>query len=767
MSLDPENDVEDNAQNGATDMGNPIPDSSTRQEFPTTTPRKSQVAQKTYKNVSKRRDKAAISAKASSEVNEELSEVDEPMDEVPVAKPRITKRQLSKTTVREPTRLSARSRRVPAEVQAESKASATEPEGSDLTDIGEENEGKDDKDAVADKPKSGRSRRTGKAGRYAGSDSEGTEKAPKQKVKAAGKGKKSASVIPDEADDAAEHSESSLSSLGGSAVDDADAAEGRQPSSKRKAPVSKRKVGGKASTVKSKAAAEDDVPNGTEDSETSMHKEGNEPAQRKPRERPPKKAAADGTAKKSVSKRAIASSSTTARSPKKKAAGKVKGKAQAQPQSSTQLSDAFLQEVFGDSQPKPTKKPLPSDTESSSDEDEHQKVLRLFDTTRHTPQKRKQKMEDKGREKKRKKGVSRESATSGSSESEAEPEDIEFRRDLSALDGAYVYCRNGRLGLYFGGVVVGYDDLSALPPVKKKKFKHGIYLIRLPVEDDKVFRKRRDEFYTEDDEEFATCKLGETAPEATEETSDARTRLSTPPLPADLDSTPFADLDHVVQLRAIRPHLERVIREEYAPAQQRIDRFWYQGKDRSFVQWHGNISAHVIDEIFVPELTRWAVRPPIKRSAEANGAMSESVTPARPVGSKRFEALDDDEREFFVQKILVNEAIIHICLKSEKLEELELEALVAEWADEDMYPEETDVERKTVLMRDLLAKKELDRLAHEEPDVYSIWASLMETRNRKRTEMGLPLEGEKEEEKPIKEKGGRAARSRNNVSYRE
>lgn len=151
MSLDPENDVEDNAQNGATDMGNPIPDSPTRQEFPTTTPRKSQVAQKTYKNVSKRRDKAAISAKASSEVNEELSEVDEPMDEVPVAKPRITKRQLSKTTVREPTRLSARSRRVPAEVQAKSKASATEPEGSDLTDIGEENEGKDDKDAVADK----------------------------------------------------------------------------------------------------------------------------------------------------------------------------------------------------------------------------------------------------------------------------------------------------------------------------------------------------------------------------------------------------------------------------------------------------------------------------------------------------------------------------------------------------------------------------------------------------------------------------------------
>jgi hypothetical protein len=92
---------------------------------------------------------------------------------------------------------------------------------------------------------------------------------------------------------------------------------------------------------------------------------------------------------------------------------------------------------------------------------------------------------------------------------------------------------------------------------------------------------------------------------------------------------------------------------------------------------------------------------------------------------------------------------------------------MAEWADEDMYPEETDVTRKTALMRDLLAKTELDRLAHEEPDAYSIWASLMETRNRKRTEMGLPLEGEKAKEKPIKEKGGRAVRSRGKVSYRE
>lgn len=101
------------------------------------------------------------------------------------------------------------------------------------------------------------------------------------------------------------------------------------------------------------------------------------------------------------------------------------------------------------------------------------------------------------------------------------------------------------------------------------------------------------------------------------------------------------------------------------------------------------------------------------------------------------------------------------------LENLDLDALNARWADQDLFPEEEDVDRKTSLMRDLLARKELDQLAHNDPDAYSIWASLMETRNLKRTTRRLPLEGEKQAEKPIEERGGRAARARNNVSYRE
>lgn len=76
---------------------------------------------------------------------------------------------------------------------------------------------------------------------------------------------------------------------------------------------------------------------------------------------------------------------------------------------------------------------------------------------------------------------------------------------FSASNGTSVYCKNGRNGLYFVGLVTGFDDLSDLPPAKRKKHKQGLYLIKLPVENDKIFKKRRDEFFTENDDGFATC----------------------------------------------------------------------------------------------------------------------------------------------------------------------------------------------------------------------------------------------------------------------
>jgi hypothetical protein len=82
----------------------------------------------------------------------------------------------------------------------------------------------------------------------------------------------------------------------------------------------------------------------------------------------------------------------------------------------------------------------------------------------------------------------------------------------SASNGTSVYCKNGRHGLYFVGVVTGFDDLSDLPPVKRKKHKEGLYLIKLPVEDNKIFKKRRDEFFTENDDGFATCTVRNLGP---------------------------------------------------------------------------------------------------------------------------------------------------------------------------------------------------------------------------------------------------------------
>jgi hypothetical protein len=148
MSLDPDSDAEEHAQNGSTtETGNTIPDPEQAQEWTIkSTPKVvKQYGSKANRGADgKRRDKVVSAEKQSmSDDDEEPSEADEPMDDVPAAKPRTTKRQLSKTDVREPTGLSARAKRAPTKAQAKAKASAHGSEGSDLTDIGEENEGKD------------------------------------------------------------------------------------------------------------------------------------------------------------------------------------------------------------------------------------------------------------------------------------------------------------------------------------------------------------------------------------------------------------------------------------------------------------------------------------------------------------------------------------------------------------------------------------------------------------------------------------------------
>jgi hypothetical protein len=61
---------------------------------------------------------------------------------------------------------------------------------------------------------------------------------------------------------------------------------------------------------------------------------------------------------------------------------------------------------------------------------------------------------------------------------------------------------------------------------------------------------------------------------------------------------------------------------------------------------------------------------------------------------------------------------------------------------DDLYPEVQNMDTKLEVMRHLVTRKELDRMAVEEPSDWTIWSTLMEARNNQRRAIGLPLEGE-------------------------
>lgn len=276
----------------------------------------------------------------------------------------------------------------------------------------------------------------------------------------AGKNSSGDIVEQDTRDEDAELSASSLSSLGGSpghAETDKDTEKQTKGRSSRgnQAQLKRKEIASKAtSDVKVPLAKkgkhvdeQDNLPRKKQAAEPSKSKRSKTTQEPKEESKAAagqtkKKAVADSAVKKAgSSKRAIASTSSTtpaSGSPKEPTSRGRKGKTQLKPQSSTQLSDPFLAMVFGSSQPLPKKTRMLSDTDSS-DEDERQKVSKLFDATRHTPQKRKGKdgEDEEGRGgKKQKKGSKSkrrggdDDSTTEVTESEAEPEEIEFRRDL-------------------------------------------------------------------------------------------------------------------------------------------------------------------------------------------------------------------------------------------------------------------------------------------------------------------------------------------------
>lgn len=94
--------------------------------------------------------------------------------------------------------------------------------------------------------------------------------------------------------------------------------------------------------------------------------------------------------------------------------------------------------------------------------------------------------------------------------------------------------------------------------------------------------------------------------------SDAEAR---PPTPEPEEETPqprgvaFLGLSREQQLRAVRPYLLSVLREECPPAQPRNDRFFSKAKrnlgDDTVL---GDITEDEVAEVLVPELQRWAFR---------------------------------------------------------------------------------------------------------------------------------------------------------------
>jgi hypothetical protein len=75
----------------------------------------------------------------------------------------------------------------------------------------------------------------------------------------------------------------------------------------------------------------------------------------------------------------------------------------------------------------------------------------------------------------------------------------------------------------------------------------------------------------------------------------------------------FNNLSRADQLRAIRPHLLKLIRDEYAPALQRADMFFGAAKDREKLKLPeymclGDIPSDETVNLFLPELRRWALR---------------------------------------------------------------------------------------------------------------------------------------------------------------
>ncbi|KAK4684245.1 hypothetical protein P7C73_g5947, partial [Tremellales sp. Uapishka_1] len=229
------------------------------------------------------------------------------------------------------------------------------------------------------------------------------------------------------------------------------------------------------------------------------------------------------------------------------------------------------------------------------------------------------------------------------------------------------------------------------------------------------------------DNAVASCVLGEIVKRKKSYKSDADTRAATPaPDGARSSCSPeiFLDLPRREQLFMIRPHLHRVLRDEYPPAKWRSDDFFHGSETRKQLGLEaltGDIDDDDIGDVFVPEMRRWALR-----DLRWHGH-STDAEPPRPIGSDRYEALSvalkarvgapwrrqdvtNTVRDQFVLDVLIPEAVVQICIRSTSQADMHMDVA----SDADSTDANSDVDVVDVNDRNLDAEAHDD--AEANPD---------------------------------------------------
>jgi len=99
-------------------------------------------------------------------------------------------------------------------------------------------------------------------------------------------------------------------------------------------------------------------------------------------------------------------------------------------------------------------------------------------------------------------------------------------------------------------------------------------------------------------------KSKEEIPDPDQYRSTAATRAATPPILD--DEIPFARKSRQDQLYAIRPQLEKIIKDEYPPSLPRVNALYLQQKVPYLT---GDYKEIELSTFFPPELRRWLLRP--------------------------------------------------------------------------------------------------------------------------------------------------------------